>query len=41
MIQSLEKLEVYKKARVLRKDLLTIAKMLPDNEKYRLTDQLI
>lgn len=41
MIGSIEKLEAYKKAKLLRHKLIIIARKFPAEEKYRLTDQLI
>jgi len=41
MSKSFKELEVWKKSRVLRKDLSKIAKSFPAEEKYKLTDQLI
>lgn len=39
--QSFEDLEVWKKARELKKDIALIVKTFPAEEKFRLTDQLI
>ena len=39
--QSFEDLEVWKKARELKKDITLIVKTFPAEEKFRLTDQLI
>ena len=41
MIESLEKLEIYRKAKLLRRDLIIITRSFSTEEKYRLTDQLI
>lgn len=38
--QSFEDLEVWKKARVLKKEVSILVKSFPDDEKYRLVDQL-
>lgn len=38
--QSFEDLEVWKKARQLKKEIITLVKEFPADEKYRLTDQL-
>lgn len=40
-IKSFEDLEVWKNSRKLRKQISILAKSLPKEEKYRLTDQLI
>lgn len=39
--QSFTELEVWKKARQLKNDIKTLAESFPQEEKYRLTDQLI
>ncbi len=39
--QSFEDLEVWKRARVLKKDIALLVKTFPAEEKFRLTDQLI
>ncbi|MBI3139363.1 MAG: four helix bundle protein [Sphingobacteriales bacterium] len=39
--QSSEDLEVWKRARVLKKDIALLVKTFPAEEKFRLTDQLI
>lgn len=39
--QSFEESEVWKKARVLKKEIYELAKRFPGEEKYRLYDQLI
>ncbi|MGC4232538.1 MAG: four helix bundle protein [Niabella sp.] len=39
--QNFETLEVWKKARELKKEISKLSKTLPDIEKYRLSDQLI
>ena len=39
--QSFEELDVWKKARQLKKDIFNLIKGFPGEEKYRLTDQLI
>lgn len=41
MYQSFEELEVWKKARELKKEISQLVKSFPAEEKYRLTDQLI
>jgi four helix bundle protein len=41
MIRSFTELEVWKKARQLRKDISKLAKSFPAEEKYRLADQII
>lgn len=41
MSKSFKDLEVWKKSRVLRKELSKAAKSFPSDEKYKLTDQLI
>ncbi len=38
---SFEELEVWKKSRAFRNRITTITKMFPQEEKYRLTDQII
>ncbi len=38
--QSFEDLEVWKKARTLKKEVSILVKAFPDDEKYRLVDQL-
>lgn len=38
--QSFEDLEVWKKARVVKKEVSILVKSFPDEEKYRLVDQL-
>ncbi len=38
--QSFEDLEVWKKARTLKKEVYILVKAFPDDEKYRLVDQL-
>ncbi|MGN7784565.1 four helix bundle protein [Niabella sp. 22666] len=38
--QSFEDLEVWKRARVLKKEISNLVKGFPDDEKYRLVDQL-
>ena len=40
-LKTFEELECYRLARELRKDLVRIAKALPADEKFRLTDQLV
>jgi four helix bundle protein len=39
--QSFTKLEVWKKARVLKNAIAELVKIFPADEKYRLSDQLI
>lgn len=39
--QSFEELEVWKKARSLKQEVILLVKSFPPEEKYRLTDQLI
>jgi four helix bundle protein len=39
--QSFEELEVWKKTRQLKIDLFNLAKAFPQEEKYRLIDQLV
>ena len=39
--QNFEQLEVWIKARALKKDILVLTKTFPSEEKFRLTDQLI
>ena len=41
MYQSFEDLEVWKAARVLKKEISALTKTFPDIEKFRLSDQLI
>lgn len=40
-MHSFEELEVWKKARSLRKEISSLVKTFPNEEKYRLTDQII
>lgn len=39
--QSFEDLDVWKLSRILRNQIFTLSKEFPDNEKYKLTDQII
>jgi four helix bundle protein len=39
--QSFEDLEVWKKARILKKDISKLVKTFPQAEKFRMTDQLL
>ncbi len=39
--QSFTELEVWKKARILKNEILLLSKAFPTEEKYRLTDQII
>lgn len=40
-MHSFEELEVWKKSRTLRNDITKLVRKFPNDEKYRLTDQLI